>query len=106
MLSKNSNVWIFLIVVVFLIMFVLITIRIPLISSIMNDIKGSLNENGQIVIMERMAKKSGQRHGDCGHLKLVEEEFLFEMNKYGFKSIKKVLPDKKTNLTFYTFTIN
>ncbi|MCZ8022831.1 MAG: hypothetical protein O9294_13780 [Cytophagales bacterium] len=73
--------------------------------SIMNDIKGSLNKNGQIVIMERMAKRYGQRHGDCGHLKLVEEEFLFEMNKYGFKSIKKVLPDKKTNLTFYTFTI-
>ena len=53
MLSKNSNVWIFLIVVVFLIMFVLITIRIPLISSIMNDIK-VIYEDKYIIVIEKL----------------------------------------------------
>jgi SAM-dependent methyltransferase len=75
-------------------------------NSIMHDIKSSLKENGKIVIMERMARKSGQKHGDCGHLKLIEKDFIIEMSNYGFKNIKRVLPDKKTNLTFYTFTIN
>ena len=74
--------------------------------SIMNDIKGSLNKNGQIVIMERMAKKTGQRHGDCGHFKLVEKDFLFEMSRYGFNCVKKCLPDNKSNLTFYTFNVD
>ena len=52
MLSKNLNIWIFLIVVVFLIMFLLITIRIPLISSIMNDIK-VIYEDKYIIVIEK-----------------------------------------------------
>jgi|LakMenE01Jun11ns_1017448.scaffolds.fasta_scaffold9629915_1 hypothetical protein len=70
---------------------------------IMLDISNSLRDNGRVVIMERMATKSGQKHGDCGHPKLLESEFIHEMTSYGFELVTKVIPSKKAASTFYTF---
>jgi len=74
--------------------------------SIMLEIHNSLKEHGLVVVMERMATKSGQNHGDCGHPKLVESEFIAEMTTYGFDLLTKVLPTKKSASTFYTFRNN
>jgi len=70
---------------------------------IMLDISNSLRDNGHVVIMERMATKSGHRHGDCGHPKLLESEFIHEMTTYGFELVTKVVPYKKAASTYYTF---
>ena len=74
--------------------------------SIMLDIHSSLKAQGLVVVMERMGTKSGQKHGDCGHPKLVESEFIAEMATYGFELLTKVLPAKKSASTFYTFRNN
>lgn len=71
--------------------------------AIMMEIHDLLNENGVLVIMERMAKTEGEVHGDCGYPKLMEPGFLHKMNDYGYTLNGKQLGEKMSNLMFYTF---
>lgn len=71
--------------------------------AIMMEIHHLLNEDGVLVIMERMAKTEGEVHGDCGYLKLMEQGFLQKMNDYGYTLNGKQLGEKMSNLMFYTF---
>jgi len=71
---------------------------------ISKEIYDCLKENGLIVLMERMGREAGEFHSDCGHPRLLEPDFLSEMEKIGFKLIEKVIAEKKSNLIFYTFT--
>lgn len=70
---------------------------------ILEDIRGALNEKGVLVVMERMGKKPGERHGDCGLPKLFEPDYLADMKKAGFDLVFKSEPKKKTSIIFYTF---
>lgn len=67
------------------------------------DIYAALKENGFVNIMERMGTKPGQKHGDCGHIKLLEPDFVEEMKSYGFEFVAKAMPTKKSAVTFYSF---
>jgi len=55
-----------------------------------------------LVVMERMGEKKGQKHKDCGHLKLLEPEFLEEMARLHFKMIRKT-SGKYGVLSYYFF---
>ena len=70
---------------------------------IMMEIHELLNENGVLVIMERMGDHEGEVHGDCKYPKLVEDGFLREMNRYGYTLNKKRLGEEMSNLMFYSF---
>ncbi len=70
---------------------------------IMLEIHQLLKTNGELVIMERMAKKPGEIHGDCKHPKLYESEFLNEMDSYRFNLNRKETGEKISNLIYYTF---
>jgi len=70
---------------------------------VMMEIHDLLNENGVLVIMERMAKTEGEVHGDCGYPKLIEPGFLQKMHDYGYTLNGKQLGEKMSNLMFYTF---
>lgn len=70
---------------------------------IMLEISQLLKTQGELVIMERMAKKSGEVHGDCKYPKLFESTFLKEMNGYGFIYKNVELAEEMSNLTYYTF---
>ena len=70
---------------------------------IMLEIHALLKSQGELVIMERMAKKEGEVHGDCNFPKLYELEFLKEMDNYGFTLIKSILGEKVSSLFYYTF---
>jgi SAM-dependent methyltransferase len=71
--------------------------------SIMMEIHDLLNEDGVLVIMERMAKTEGEVHGDCGYPKLMEPGFLQKIKDYGYTLNGKQLGEKMSNLMFYTF---
>lgn len=68
----------------------------------MEDIYGALKANGVVVMMERMAKKPGERHGDCKQPKLLETELLIEMDSFGFVTASP-LPNDTNVLSYYTF---
>lgn len=72
--------------------------------SIMLEVRKLLGASGEIVIMERMADKPGQIHGDCKHPKMYEPEFLKEMQEYGYKLISQHVGEEMSSLLFYTFT--
>ena len=72
-------------------------------NKILDDIRGALRPTGLLVVMERMANKRGETHGDCGHPRLVEQDLVAEMKNAGFEMVSKQKPDKKLPTTFYTF---
>ncbi len=59
-------------------------------SGIMTEIRHLLNEDGELGIMERMGKTDNEIHGDCNFPKLIESNFLKEMNDYGYRLKNKV----------------
>lgn len=70
---------------------------------IMTEIGQLLNEDGVLVIMERMGNIEGEIHGDCKYPKLVETSFLQEMSDYGYSLKSKQVGEEMSNLTFYAF---
>ena len=70
---------------------------------IMMEIHQLLNEDGVLIIMERIGKTEGEIHGDCKYPKLMEPNFLQEMNDYGYTLKSKQLGEEMSNLMFYTF---
>jgi SAM-dependent methyltransferase len=70
---------------------------------ILMEIHHLLNEDGVLIIMERMGKTEGEVHGDCGYPKLMEPGFVQEMNNYGYTLNGKQLGEEMSNLMFYTF---
>jgi ubiquinone/menaquinone biosynthesis C-methylase UbiE len=70
---------------------------------IMTEINQLLNKDGVLVIIERMGKTEGEIHGDCKYPKLLEHDFLHEMDDYGYTLIRKQLGEEMSNLMFYTF---
>ena len=73
---------------------------------IMMDIYEILKSGGELIIMEPMARKQGERHANCKHLRLYEPEFLKEMNSYRFNLNRKETGEKISNLIYYTFDLN
>lgn len=71
--------------------------------ALMQDLKGALKQNGVVAIQERMATKPRQKHGDCGHPKLLETDFVEEMNQYGFVLEKKTEAERVSQLCYYIF---
>ena len=71
--------------------------------SIMFDVSRSLRKNGFVVIMESMARKKGQKHQGCNHLKLSEADFISEMEGFNFKLVSRYQHKKSNTQTFYTF---
>jgi hypothetical protein len=69
--------------------------------SILIDIIEALSQDGVVVIMERMAKKIGQKRKDCGHVMLWEPDLLAEMKGFGFSYVTK--EENSFGNTFYTF---
>jgi SAM-dependent methyltransferase len=67
------------------------------------DIRGALNADGVLVLMEKMARKKGERRRDCGHVMPWEPDLLHELEQAGFKLESKVVA--KTFFTFYTFRL-
>ncbi len=70
---------------------------------IMTEIHQLLNENGVLVIMERMGKMEGEVFDDCKYPKLLEPNFLQEMEDYGYELKTKQLGEEMSNLMFYAF---
>ncbi len=70
---------------------------------IMMEIHQLLNDDGVLIIMERMGKTVGEVHGDCKYPKLIEPSFLQEMNDYAYTLKGKQLGEEMSNLMFYTF---
>lgn len=73
---------------------------------IMKEIHHLLKEEGVLMIIERMGKTAGEVHGDCKYPKLLEPDFLQEMDSYGYTLNKKQLGEEMSNLLFYTFDVN
>jgi ubiquinone/menaquinone biosynthesis C-methylase UbiE len=73
---------------------------------IMLEISKLLKIQGELVIMERMAKTEGEIHGDCKFPKLFEDNFLKEMDEYGFTFKKSILAEEISNLMYFTFEPN
>ena len=71
--------------------------------SILADVRRALKKNGQVIILESMAKKKGQIHQGCHDLKLWEPDFLKEMEGFNFKLLDKVIPKKGVLWSYYTF---
>ena len=69
----------------------------------MTEIHQLLNEDGVLVIMERMGNTAGEIHADCKYPKLIETGFLQEMNDYGYSLKRKQLGEEMSSLMFYTF---
>ena len=74
--------------------------------SILVDIKGALNNKGQLVIMERMARKKNAKRKDCGHVMPWEPDFYSQMIQLGFSIVQKDIAYEESLLTFYTFEKN
>jgi SAM-dependent methyltransferase len=72
-------------------------------SLIMKDVFSKLKPGGVIVIMERMGSRRGQRHKDCGHIKLFEPDFIKEMEAFSFQLLKKEANPQFPHLQFFTF---
>lgn len=70
---------------------------------IMTEIHQLFNEGGELVIIERIGKTEGEIHGDCKYPKLLEPDFLNEMDDYGYTLKRKQLGEEMSNLMFYTF---
>ena len=70
---------------------------------IMMEIHQLVDEDGVLVIMERMGDEVGEIHQDCKYPKLIETDFLQEMNSYGYALKTKQLGEEMSNLMFYTF---
>lgn len=70
---------------------------------IMMDVHKLLKENSVMVIMERMGKNPGEIHGDCKYPRLIEADFLAEMEGYGYRLSHKQLGEEMSNLMFYVF---
>ena len=70
---------------------------------LMQEIHQLFNEDGELVIIERMGKNEGEIHGDCKYPKLLEPAFIHEMNDYGYCLKRKQLGEEMSNLMFYTF---
>ncbi|MCG8319190.1 MAG: hypothetical protein MI921_06785 [Cytophagales bacterium] len=70
---------------------------------IMMEIHQLLDEDGLLIIMERIGKTEGEIHSDCGYSKLMEPIVLQEMNDYGYRLKRKQLGEEMSNLMFYTF---
>jgi SAM-dependent methyltransferase len=70
---------------------------------IMKDVFSKLKPGGVVVIMERMGSRRGQRHKDCGHLKLFEPDFIREMEAFSFRLLKKEANPQFPHLQFFTF---
>ena len=62
-----------------------------------------LKEYCVLIIIERIGKTVGEVHGDCNHPKLMEPNFLQEMNDYVYILKRKKLGEEISNLMFYTF---
>ena len=77
--------------------------EIELRKGIMTEIHQLLNQDGVLVIMERMGDEVGEIHRDCKYPKLTEPSFLQEMNGYGYALKTKQLGEEMSNLMFYTF---
>ena len=77
--------------------------EIELREGIMTEIHQLLNKGGVLVIMERMGDEVGEIHRDCKYPKLIETDFLQEMNSYGYALKTKQLGEEMSNLMFYTF---
>lgn len=73
--------------------------------ALMQDLKGALKQNGLVAIQERMATKRKQKHGDCGHPKLMETDFVEEMNRYGFILEKKIQAERMSQLCYFIFKL-
>jgi len=71
--------------------------------SILADIHRALKKNGKVIIVESMAKKKGELHLGCNDLKLVEPDFLKEMETFNFKFLNKINPKKSNSWSYYTF---
>lgn len=71
---------------------------------IMSEIQELLKTNGELVIMETMAKEPGEQHPNCKHMKLYEPEFLKEMEEYGYRLKNYQIGETFSQLVFYTFT--
>jgi ubiquinone/menaquinone biosynthesis C-methylase UbiE len=71
--------------------------------NIMTDVHLSLKPNGEVVIMESMSKQIGDKHEDCGQLKILHTELLNEMKGFGFQYQHHVRV-KKIDQSFYTFS--
>lgn len=71
--------------------------------AILRDLYTKLKPGGVMIIMERMARKKGERHKDCGHVKLVEPDFIQEMRSFSFRLRKKEASATLPNLQFFTF---
>lgn len=71
-------------------------------TEIMHEIHELLKPKGELVIMERMADKPGQMHGDCDFPKLYEPDFLEELQYYGFLLVADTTGEKVSNLKYYT----
>ncbi len=70
---------------------------------IMMEVHKLLKENGVLVIMERMGKAAGEIHGDCKYPRLLEADFLEEMEGYGYQLLDQQLGEEMSNLMFYVF---
>ncbi len=77
--------------------------EIELREGIMMEILQLLNQDGLLIIMERIGKTEGEIHSDCKYPKLMEPNFLQEMNDYGYTLKSKQLGEEMSNLMFYTF---
>lgn len=73
--------------------------------ALMQDLKGALKENGVVAIQERMATKRKQKHGDCGHPKLMEAALVEEMDRFGFVLEKKTQAEQMSQLCYYVFKL-
>ncbi|MCU0420888.1 MAG: class I SAM-dependent methyltransferase [Cyclobacteriaceae bacterium] len=71
--------------------------------AMMRDLYTKLKPAGVIVIMERMGRKKGERHKDCGHVKLFEPDFIQEMHSFSFRLQKKEASAAMPRLQFFTF---
>jgi len=71
--------------------------------AVMFDLQDKLKPEGRLVIMEPMAKKQGDKHANCKHLRLWEPDFLKEMDQFGYNLIDKKVGEKISFLIFYTF---
>ena len=72
-------------------------------ASILTDIHHALKKNGRVIVVESMAKKKGQRHAGCHDLKLLEPDFLREMERFNFKFLSKIEGKKRNSRSYYTF---
>jgi len=73
--------------------------------TILNDVLALLKDDGQVVIMEPMARKQGEKHANCKHLRLYEPDFLREMEQFGFSLYHKEVVEKVSFLAYFTFKV-